>query len=92
MHSFIIFKQDVYDVLSVLLPDILHDKIVNHEGERNGEVRVCPETRGVFGGSVSVGGKYGFYFCVGEDAGLGETVHPLSDFEEHPAVRGDILL
>ena len=29
---------------------------------------------------------------VGEDAGLGETVHPLSDFEEHPAVGGDILL
>ena len=57
MHSFIIFEQDVEEVLGVLLPDILHDKIVDHEGEYNGAGRVCPETQGVFGGSVSMGGK-----------------------------------
>ena len=59
MHSFIIFEQDVEEVLGVLLPDILQAKIFDHEGERNGAGRVCPETRGVFGGSVSVGGEDG---------------------------------
>ena len=41
----------------MLLPDIIHAKIVDHEGERDGAGRVCPEPRGVFGGSVSVGDK-----------------------------------
>ena len=76
----------------MLLPDILHAEIVNHKGKRNGAGQVCPETRGVFGGSVSVEGEDGCQFRVGKDVGLGETVHPLSDFEEHPAVGGDILL
>ena len=76
----------------MLLPDILHTKVVNHKGERNGAGGVCPGTRGVFCWSVSVGGEDGIYFCVGEDAGLGETVYPLSYFEEHPSVRGDILV
>ena len=76
----------------MLLSDILHSGIVNHEGKRNGSGRVCPETRGVFGGSISLGGEDGCQFRMGEDARLGETVHPLSDFEEHPAVGGDILL
>ena len=76
----------------MLLPDILHAKIVDHKGKRNGAGRVCPETRGIFGGIVSVGGEDGFQFPVGEDASLGDTVHPLSDLEEHPSVGGDILL
>ena len=41
----------------MLLPDILHSEVVDHEGERNGVGGVCPETRGVFGGSVLVGGE-----------------------------------
>ena len=57
MHSFIIFEQDVEEVLGILLPDILHSEIVNHEGEHNGVGRVCPDTQGVFGGSVSEGGE-----------------------------------
>ena len=59
MHSFIIFEQDVEVVLGVLIPNILHAEVVNHEGERNGAGGVCPETRGVFGRSVSVGGEEG---------------------------------
>ena len=55
----------------MLLSDILHAEIVYHEGKHNGAGRVCPETRGVFGRSISVGGKDGFQFRVGEDAGLG---------------------
>ena len=43
----------------MLLPDIIHAKIVDHEGERDGAGRVCTEAQGVFGGSVSVGGKDG---------------------------------
>ena len=46
----------------MLLPDILHSEIVKHEGERNEAGRVCPEARGVFGGSVSVGGEDGCFF------------------------------
>ena len=42
MQSFIIFEQDVEEVLGVLLPDILHAKVVNHEGKRNGAGGVCP--------------------------------------------------
>ena len=57
MHSFIIFEQDVEEVLGMLLPYILHSKTVDHEGERNGAGRVCSETRGVLGESVSVGGE-----------------------------------
>ena len=59
MHSFIIFEQDVEEVLGVLLPDILHAKIANHEGEHNGAGRVCPETRGVLGGGIYMGGEDG---------------------------------
>ena len=73
----------------MLLPDILHAEIVDHEVKRDGAGRVCPEARGVFGGSVSVGGEDICYFCVGEDASLGETVHPLSGFKENPAVGDD---
>ena len=40
----------------MLLPDILHAKFVDHKGKRNGAGGVCPETRGIFGGSVYVGG------------------------------------
>ena len=76
----------------MFLPDILHAEIVDHEGKRDGAGLVCPEARGVFGGSVSVGSEDGCQFCVGEDAGLGRTVHPLSYFEENPAVVGDKLL
>ena len=43
----------------MLLPDILHAKVVDHEGEHDGAGRVRPEAWGVFGGSVSVGGKDG---------------------------------
>ena len=44
----------------MLLPDILHAEVVDHEGERDGAGRVFPDTRGVFGGSVSVGGEDGY--------------------------------
>ena len=57
MHSFVIFEQDVEEVLGVLLPEILHAKVVNHEGKRNGAGQVCPEARDVFGGSLPVGGR-----------------------------------
>ena len=59
MHSFIIFGQDVEEVLGLLFPDILHAKIVDHKGKRNGAGQVCPETRGIFGGSISMGGEDG---------------------------------
>ena len=41
----------------MLLPDILHAEIVDHEGKRDGEDQVFPEAQGVFGGSISVGGE-----------------------------------
>ena len=44
-------------MLGVLLLGILHVEVVNHEGERNGAGGVCPETRGVFCWSISVGGE-----------------------------------
>ena len=37
-------------------------------------------------------GEDGFQFRMGEDTGLGETVHPLSYFKKHPAAGGDLLL
>ena len=43
----------------MLLPDILHAKVVDHEGERDGAGRVRPEARGILSGSVSVGGEDG---------------------------------
>ena len=76
MHSLVIFEQDVEEVLGVILPDILHAKVVDHKGKHNGAGGVCPETRGVFGRSVSMGGEDGCLFCVGEDAGLGGPYIP----------------
>ena len=46
-------------MLGALLPDILHSKVVNYEGERNGAGQVRPEGWVVFRGSVSVGGEDG---------------------------------
>ena len=42
MHSFVIYEQDVEEVLGMLLPGILHSKVVDHEGEHNGAGGVCP--------------------------------------------------
>ena len=42
MYSFVIFLQDIEEVIVVLLPDILHAKVVGHEGKRNGVGGVCP--------------------------------------------------
>ena len=79
-------------MLGALLPDILQSEVVDYEGKRDEAGQVRSEARVFFGGSVSVGDEDGCKFRVGEDSGLGETVHPLSYFEENPAVGGYKLL
>ena len=61
-------------------------KVVNDETEDDTAPQVPPEARGVLALVVSFFGKALFEELVGKDAGLGEAIHPLADFNVYPSV------
>ena len=61
-------------------------EVVDDKTEDDAEPHVPPETRGVLVLVVPFFGEALVKELVGEDAGLGEAIHPLLDFDVYPSV------
>ena len=70
------FAEGLEKMVEVGGVDILDAKVVNGEAERDGSVGMCEEAGGVTSnGMIAMGGKVLDKACVGNDAGLWESIH-----------------
>ena len=60
-------------------------KFVNDKAAHNATPDVAPETWSVLALVITFGGEAFFKELVGKDAGLGQAVHPFSDFDIDPS-------
>ena len=65
---------------------------VDDETEDDAVPHMLPEAEGVLALVVSFFGKALFEELVGKDAGLGEAIHPLTDFDVYQSVFVDEVL
>ncbi len=61
-------------------------EVVDNKTEDDAAPHVPPEARCVLALVVPFFGEALFKELVGEDAGLGEAIHPLLDFDVYPSV------
>ena len=74
-----------FQVVHVIHVGHIYSKIVDNKAEHNAMPDVAPETRSVLALVISFGREAFFEELVGKDAGLGEAVHPFSDFDVDPS-------
>jgi hypothetical protein len=53
--EFVLILEAFYQMVDIILVDVFHAKVVNHQGERDGPCRVFPKSWHLLGFVVSVG-------------------------------------
>jgi hypothetical protein len=80
--DFVVLLKDVQEMLHIVLVGVLHAKVINNEGEADWVPVVAPVSRCDLALAVACLVKaFGEEF-LSNDAGLWETVHPVSYFTE----------
>jgi hypothetical protein len=79
-------REGVNKVLCIGLVDLFDSKVIYDKGETEVAGGVLPETRGLGRGRVAISGQVLGEALVGKDAGLFETLHPLTNLEVDPAI------
>jgi hypothetical protein len=76
----------IAEMVEVFKPNILHPKVINYEAELDGMSFMAPEAWGEFGLIISFTKKAGSEEIVGKNAGLGQAITALANFEVDPTV------
>jgi len=75
------FLENIKEVIEVFCSNIFYSKVINNEAELDGTPFVAPEARGGFHLIVTFNKKAGSEKIIGQDAGLGQTIATLANFE-----------
>jgi len=75
------FLENIKEVIEVFYSNIFYSKVINNEEELDGTPFVVPEARGGFHFIVTFNKKVGSEKIIGQDAGLGQTIATLANFE-----------
>jgi hypothetical protein len=78
-----------FQVVHVIHVGNYYSKIIDDKAEHNATPDVVSESRSVLALVISFGGEAFFVELVGEDAGLGQAVHPFPDFDVDPSIFVD---
>ena len=79
----------VYEVIYVVLRELLHIKVVDAKGEGCSSGAVFPEAWGVLHWVISEGCHFLDKFFECDDAGFFEAIHSSADFEVYVSVGSD---
>ena len=76
-------------MVGMCFADVFYTKIFDTEGENNWSPLVCPDTRGAFALVINLFVQAFLEYLLGNQPGLVEAVHVLSNFDIDVIVFGD---
>ena len=84
----IMFFDAFYEVVRMLLTNILYSKIIHNERETDRPPFMCPQTRCNLALMVAMGIEAYFKECLGKDSTLGNPVHYALDGDINESIWG----